>query len=81
MSNMDVSQVLAQIRSLQSQAALRPTPAVNETAAAGKAGFGSLLQNAVDEVNRTQQTSATLQDAFARGDRPAARELAPPPAR
>ncbi len=70
MSNMDVSSVLAQIRSLQSQAALRPiAPAATEAVSTPKSGFESLLKNAVDEVNQAQQASSALQESFARGDR------------
>ncbi len=68
MSDMDVSRVLAQIRTLQSQASFRPA-AAEAAAAAPKVGFDSLLKGAIDQVNQTQQTSARLQESFARGDR------------
>jgi len=67
MSEMDVSRVLAQIRTLQSQASFKPATA--PAAAAPTAGFDSLLKGAIDQVNQTQQTSARLQESFARGDR------------
>jgi len=68
MSEMDVSRVLAQIRTLQSQASFKPATAP-AAAAAPTAGFDSLLKGAIDQVNQTQQTSARLQESFARGDR------------
>lgn len=68
MSEMDVSRVLAQIRALQSQAAMKP-PAASAAAAAPKVGFDSVLKGAIDQVNQAQQTSARMQEAFSRGDR------------
>lgn len=68
MSDMEVSRVLAQIRALQAQAALKPA-APNAAAAAPKAGFDSLLKSAIGQVNDSQQAASRLQDAFSRGDR------------
>lgn len=68
MSDMDVTRVLAQIRALQSQAALKPA-APQATDAVQKSGFDSLLKNAIGQVNEAQTTSARLQDSFSRGDR------------
>jgi flagellar hook-basal body complex protein FliE len=68
MNEMDVNRVLAQIRTLQSQASFKPA-APAAAGAAPQAGFDTLLRGAIDRVNQTQQTSAQLQTAFARGDR------------
>ncbi len=66
---MDVTRVLAQIRTLQSQASFKPAAAAATAQAAPSAGFDTLLKGAIDRVNQTQQTSANLQTSFARGDR------------
>lgn len=68
MNEMDVSRVLAQIRTLQAQASQRPAAPV-AGAAVPKAGFDTMLKSAIDQVNQSQQTSARLQESFARGDR------------
>ncbi|MEW6167222.1 MAG: flagellar hook-basal body complex protein FliE [Pseudomonadota bacterium] len=67
MSEMDVSRVLAQIRALQAQAASRPL-APHAAAPAPQAGFESLLRGAIEQVNQTQQSAASLQASFSRGD-------------
>jgi flagellar hook-basal body complex protein FliE len=68
MNEMDVSRVLAQIRTLQAQASSRPA-APMATDAAPKVGFDTMLKGAIDQVNQSQKTSVKLQEAFARGDR------------
>ncbi|SFF43701.1 flagellar hook-basal body complex protein FliE [Fontimonas thermophila] len=68
MSDMDVSRVLAQIRALQAQAALRPA-APGAAAAPPKTGFDDLLKKAIGQVNDSQQAAARLQEAFSRGER------------
>ena len=73
MSQMQINQVLAQIRSLSSHAPqpLRPTaPGIAESGATGKVsegGFGQLLKQGIDAVNRSQQSAATMADSFERG--------------
>jgi len=69
MNEIGVNNVLAQIRAMQAQAAQRPAAAAPVQPVAQKAGFESLLQNAVNRVNDTQQDSARLQNAFAMGDK------------
>jgi flagellar hook-basal body complex protein FliE len=66
MSEMGISQVLAQMRALQqaqmqqaSEAAAAAPPA-----AAGKADFAGLLRDSVEQVNATQQTASQLSAAF-----------------
>ncbi len=67
MNEMDVSRVLAQIRTLQAQASSRPAaPAAAE--AMPKGGFDTLLKGAIEQVNQSQKASAKLQESFARGD-------------
>ncbi len=64
MSDMQISQVLAQMRALAQDAG------VTERAApgAGSADFAQLLKQSLDQVNATQQVSRTLSTAFEQGD-------------
>lgn len=76
MSGMEISQVLAQIRALSSQAGAGIGPAAPTgaatggvaTPAAGASAFGDLLKQGIDAVNHSQQTASALQDAWERGD-------------
>lgn len=68
MNEIDVSRVLAQIRSLQSQVA---TPARTPQAGAAtgtESGFATMLKSAIGEVNGAQSRAAELQQSFALGD-------------
>jgi len=78
MSQMQIDQVLAQIRSFTGHPAPlgRPqAPAAPGSAAGGAGGvngttgpdFGQLLRQGIDSVNRTQQSAASLADAYERG--------------
>jgi flagellar hook-basal body complex protein FliE len=81
MSNMQIDNVLAQIRSFSAQGAgglHRPAgltgPAAPGQLAPGKAtggvgatDFGKLLKQGIDSVNSTQQGAARLADSFERG--------------
>jgi flagellar hook-basal body complex protein FliE len=81
MSNMQIDNVLAQIRSFSAQGAgglHRPAglagPAAPGALAPGKAAgaaaapdFGALLRQGIDSVNTTQQGAARVADAFERG--------------
>ncbi|MGH8444944.1 MAG: flagellar hook-basal body complex protein FliE [Solimonas sp.] len=69
MNEMDVSRVLAQIRSLQSQAAGAPPRPVAVGAAQEEGGFAGVLKTAIGEVNRAQTDAAQLQRSFALGDK------------
>jgi flagellar hook-basal body complex protein FliE len=65
--SLEIDSVLAQIRSLSSQARAGAAP----TAAPQKSGpseFATLLSKGIDSVNQTQQSAAKLSDAFQRGD-------------
>jgi flagellar hook-basal body complex protein FliE len=66
MSNMQISDVLAQIRALSAQttAVVRPaTPA----GAAPVSGFGQMLKQGIDAVNQSQLDAGRLADAYERG--------------
>jgi flagellar hook-basal body complex protein FliE len=81
MSNLAIDQVLAQIRSLSSQAGAGIGPAAQASsiapgatgasAAVGASGtapaFGQLLAQGIESVNRSQQSASALADAWERG--------------
>jgi flagellar hook-basal body complex protein FliE len=68
MNEIDVSRVLAQIRSLQSQVATPARLSQADAAQAPQGGFAAVLKTAIGEVNTTQNNARALQDAFAAGD-------------
>ncbi|MEN8165870.1 MAG: flagellar hook-basal body complex protein FliE [Pseudomonadota bacterium] len=63
MSNMDINQVLAQMRVMAAQAENK-TPTTPESS---EASFGDLLKQSVDKVNETQQQAKVLTSAFETG--------------
>ncbi len=65
MSQMQIDQVLAQIRALSSQVAPQAAPSAPETA--GPSTFATLLRNSIDQVNEAQQHASDLATAFQRG--------------
>jgi flagellar hook-basal body complex protein FliE len=66
-SQLQVNQVLAQIRALAPSAgAARPVGVVTP---AGAPAFGEVLRKSLDAVNSSQQQAATLADAFQSGDK------------
>jgi flagellar hook-basal body complex protein FliE len=74
MSNMAIDQVLAQIRSMSTQAGAGIKPAAQAAASApGGAGavqgpaFGDLLKQGIESVNHSQQSASALADAWERG--------------
>ncbi len=66
MTDINASQLIAQLRSMATAAAGAPGAA--ETGAAAPVNFSDLLAKAVDGVNESQQQSAALKEAFQRGD-------------
>jgi flagellar hook-basal body complex protein FliE len=74
MSNMAIDQVLAQIRSMSTQAGAGIKPSDQSAASTpGGAGavqgpaFGELLKQGIESVNHTQQSASALADAWERG--------------
>jgi flagellar hook-basal body complex protein FliE len=72
-SDLNISNVLSQIRSLREQAgALRPVaPAASPVQQATKAqmpAFGDVLKGAVERVNGAQVEASRMQEAFQLGD-------------
>jgi len=62
MSQMDVNEVLAQMRLLRDQAANKAPAEPAPT------DFAALLQNSIDTVNQTQQQASELAKAFEKGE-------------
>jgi flagellar hook-basal body complex protein FliE len=80
MSQLQIDQVLSQIRSLAAQAqspAIRPPSLVSDAAAASGTGavagtgtgssFATLMQSGLEQVNQTQLRANDLADKFERG--------------
>jgi len=70
MSQMQIDQVLAQIRSFSTHGAgiARPTtPGSSPAAVAGAPDFGQLLKQGIDSVNQSQQSASAVADAYERG--------------
>jgi flagellar hook-basal body complex protein FliE len=66
MSQMEINQVLAQIRSLSSQTKIGTSQAP-QTQQTGPSAFANILRQGLDSVNQSQQTASQLTDAFSRG--------------
>ena len=68
MSDMQINQVLAQMRVMSAQA--KGPSAVEESAAAAvnKTSFSDLLENSLQKVNETQMEASSLKTAFEKGD-------------
>jgi flagellar hook-basal body complex protein FliE len=71
MSQMQIDQVLAQIRSFSTHGAgaIRPAApgALPAAGAAGAPDFGQMLKQGIDAVNQTQQAASAVADAYERG--------------
>jgi len=65
MSDIDINQVLSQLRTMATTA---QGSSANSAPAAGGADFSSMLKSAIDQVNETQQQAGKLADAFEKGD-------------
>lgn len=63
MSEMNINEVLAQMRSMSIGAANAPAPAAVDT----HSDFGALLKQSIDAVNTTQQTAGKLSQTFETG--------------
>jgi len=69
MSDAAISSILAQIRSLQSQATLRPDTSEKATQTnAADGGFGASLRQTLGQVNAEQQNAQSLAQRFEMGD-------------
>lgn len=63
MSEMDVNQVLAQMRAVASRAGQEPARAESDSP-----GFAEILGQSIDSVNKTQQHASDLAKAFETGE-------------
>jgi flagellar hook-basal body complex protein FliE len=63
MSDMNVDQVLAQMRAMSIEAS-----SSNKIETEGSSNFGAMLKQSIDSVNETQQTSGKLSKAFEMGE-------------
>ena len=66
MSQMEINQVLAQIRSLSAQTKVGTSPAT-QTQQTGPSEFANIMRQGLDAVNQNQMKADDLSDAFARG--------------
>lgn len=66
MSDIDIGQVLQQMRTMAAMAENRLPVDMNADAA--RVDFGQLLKNSINEVNETQKTAKDLAAAFEAGD-------------
>ena len=66
MNDINVNQLLTQMRAMTSLA--QGQPAAAGAGAAGGADFAALLKGSVDKVNETQQQAGSLAQAFEAGD-------------
>ncbi|HRP35576.1 MAG TPA: flagellar hook-basal body complex protein FliE [Gammaproteobacteria bacterium] len=64
MSDMQIQQVIHQMRALAERSPVRPAA----EAAEGAQGFANVLKQSLESVNRQQAESTRLQEAFQRGD-------------
>lgn len=66
MADIDVNQILVQMRAMAASA--QGGVAAQQPAAATGADFASLLQSSVNQVNSAQKTAGSMSEAFAKGD-------------
>ena len=64
MSDMQINQVLSQIRAMSALAQGNQVTAAGASAETERQNFAALLQDSVNKVNETQQTAASLATAF-----------------
>ena len=65
MSDMNINQVLAQMRSMSIEASSKPQEVENDS----KVEFSTLLKQSINGVNQTQQTAAKMAQDFELGER------------
>ncbi len=68
MSDMNVQQLLAQMRVLEAQAKAGVRPADHIENGTPQTEFSQVLKNSIDAVNETSMQAAKLAEAFERGD-------------
>ena len=71
MSDMNVQQLLAQMRVMEAQAKSQIGPeamSVNETSAVQKTDFSEVMRNSINSVNETSMNAGKMAAAFEKGD-------------
>ena len=71
MSDMNVQQLLAQMRVMEAQAKTQISPeamAVNEASTVQKTDFSEVLGNSINSVNETAMNAGKMATAFEKGD-------------
>ena len=68
MSDMNVNQLLAQMRVLEAQAQAKPAPVNEGNFDVQKTDFSNILKQSIDSVNETSMHAGKLADAFEKGD-------------
>lgn len=68
MNNMNVNQLLAQMRVLEAQAQAKPAPISEGNLEIQKTDFSNLLKQSIDSVNDTSMTAGKMATAFEKGD-------------
>ena len=70
MSDMNVQNLLAQMRAMETQAAAKPAMpnAIENLQQADKTDFSTVLKNSIDSVNETSMQADKLSNAFEKGD-------------
>jgi flagellar hook-basal body complex protein FliE len=63
-TNMNIDQVLAQMRAMSAQAGSQ----AEESPRSGGADFGALLKQSIDQVNEIQQEASAMRESFERGE-------------
>ena len=66
MSNMDINQVLAQMRVMTAQIQSPSMPQAEKTVEGGD--FSQMLKSSIDSVNETQQSAGAMKKAFEMGE-------------
>lgn len=67
MSDMNINQVLAQMRTMSIDASSKPMQ-VKETVSSGESDFAAMLKDSIDSVNDTQKASGALSKSFELGE-------------
>ena len=68
MTDMNVNQLLAQMRVFEAQAQAKPAALGEGLPAVQKTEFSTLLKQSIESVNETSMQSSRMADAFEKGD-------------
>ncbi len=68
MSEMNINQVLAQMRTMSIEATGKPETIEGIKGIEGSSGFSDILKDSINSVNTIQKTSGQLSKAFEMGD-------------